>query len=373
MSSEARNGSCCFPSCEHLELSFAIFKQFKTFRNFSRKSDDSLRTFITEYERLKSECNSTIYGRITKEQIEVLELLVVCNLDIDDVKSILEVPENTKCQVDYESIKFSILEIAEEMDKLEMKVEDVQEDVKLAKIEIEDIDNENICDEEISQTDEINQDDDDQSDETDGDTKLIKFSKEEKPDIGIIEKDSEIGNSTVPKKTGPTVPRPKPKYKEKRKQCKDCGSFVLRLNAHYRDVHLGIKVPCDVCGKLIIERHLKKHMIIHKTANVKCDECDYVTMSKSRLRMHKTNQHKPKQFACDICGNQFGTNVILQNHISSVHNKITKCLFCDFQTNNTDSMDRHVSFRHKKSANFVCTVCSFETPFLKISDCVPIQ
>ena len=351
MTLQSRNDICSSLSYGHLELDFPVFEKFKTFKNFSRKAEESFKTFIAKYERLKLEIEETVCSRSTKEQIEVFELLIVCNLDSDDVKSILN---NTNSDLDYESVKGNIMEIADEIDKLELKVEEAKSDfnIKETKVEIEEFNIDNVCNEQglddvVHDESDISNDNS-LSDQIHGDTKIIKFSKAENE-----------SDTPLPNEKGTL--RPKKKTKEMRKQCKDCGKFVLRLKAHFRDVHLGIKVPCDVCGKQIIESHLWKHMRIHKTTEIKCDECNYVTINNERLQLHIKNMHKPKEFACDICGSQYGTKICLRNHMNTVHNsKSIKCLHCDFQTTNSKSMNRHVIDRHKKPANFVCAFCNFE-------------
>ena len=72
---------------EDEELDTAKFQEYKDFRKFTRKPEDNFITFISEYENLVFKIESAICDK----NIKILELLLACNLDSDDVKTIFDV------------------------------------------------------------------------------------------------------------------------------------------------------------------------------------------------------------------------------------------------------------------------------------------
>ena len=100
---------------ENDELDITKFQEYKDYRQFTRKPEDSFISFIAEYEDLVSKIQSTICDK----NIQIFELLLACNLDSDDVETIFENFKNDKTAITYTAVKSSILEIAAELDQLE--------------------------------------------------------------------------------------------------------------------------------------------------------------------------------------------------------------------------------------------------------------
>lgn len=58
--------------------------------------------------------------------------------------------------------------------------------------------------------------------------------------------------------------------------------FHLRIRSH----------TCQECGKSFIERsHLVRHEKIHSDQKIKCEECDYTTTRRDKLKEHKAKHH----------------------------------------------------------------------------------
>ena len=69
---------------------------------------------------------------------------------------------------------------------------------------------------------------------------------------------------------------------------------------------------------------LQDHKAMYHNPNrkpIKCEKCDYSSLSKDRVKAHFKRVHigLPKHFVCDICGNRFNLNGNLKHHIKTVH------------------------------------------------------
>merc|ERR1712126_319074 len=250
-------------------------------------------------------------------------------------------------EISYSAVKSSILEIAAELDKLE-------------------------------DNSELNNDDDDTRNseyveyaECKNESKSV-FKEEVDPIVTEVVSISEEDPCLIKFSTAERDKRRKEKKNarnkewssrqtlkgRKRHKCDECGAMVVLLTKH-KLTHAP-KIACEICGKMVQNGTMKSHMLIHKTPEVKCDQCDYLTVSE-RLKGHVERCHGPKNFACELCGSQFGTSVSLQSHIKGTHNTSLNCSYCKFQTSSKDSLKKHMMYKHEKSANCVCVLCSFET------------
>lgn len=354
--------------CENLKIDISKFQEYKTFRQFIRKPEDNFITFIAEYELLVAK----IEENICEKSWKTLELLLACNLDNDDVENIFENLKNEKSAITYTAVKTSILDIASELDQLEENTEthdnhDFEDDTANVsdldltnnKTEKEAIIKEEI-DSSVKEIDTLEQNDPclikfSKSDQDSFKTKknyVLKRSKAEREEIRREKK--RISNRRWAERE-----RLKGKPRKKHK-CDECGALVVLLSHHMKQVHTP-KVPCDICGKMIGYSNMSAHLLVHKSPEIKCDQCDYLTVSMERLKGHIERSHGPKNFACELCGRQFGNSLCLSMHVKKVHNSSLKCSYCKFETSNKDSLEKHMMFKHEKSANFVCVVCNFET------------
>ena len=95
-----------------------------------------------------------------------------------------------------------------------------------------------------------------------------------------------------------------------------------------------------------------------------CDNCDYEAFDQSTLKQHKRVVHKKeKNYPCNLCDKKFSYATALKNHAKVVHNpdvKDEKCDQCDFETQTKDKLRRHKNTHHtkkNKEINFKCEPC----------------
>lgn len=150
------------------------------------------------------------------------------------------------------------------------------------------------------------------------------------------------------------------------------------LKEHIRLTHLAKKtrVVCHICGKVVIESNLRRH--IHKThaknyatgteptvpkERMQCELCDYATSQKELLKKHFSRRHGQKDKVCDVCGKAFATVGLLGQHLKTQHsqaqhqyNVLTLCGFCGKRML-ARNLQAHVRRVHEQAKDFTCDVC----------------
>ncbi|CAH0551372.1 unnamed protein product [Brassicogethes aeneus] len=161
-------------------------------------------------------------------------------------------------------------------------------------------------------------------------------------------------------------------------------------------------LKCHLCSyfttnKLILDRHIKRHSLLHKKPVV-CKQCDFVSMSshdkwfhmrtcqptskvyecklcsytttrKYRMVDHNKTHLELKVHLCNVCDKKFSVRESLYRHLIT-HNKKNeklqlqnlKCSSCDFTTNNKERFEKHLA-SHKDPLTFKCGQCFFQTNF----------
>ena len=182
--------------------------------------------------------------------------------------------------------------------------------------------------------------------------------------------------------------------------CEICGkSFNYKsiLKNHIETTHEVSENQCDLCGKFYAtERHLKLHKKEFHNKVIKCDNCDKLFGSRTKLNFHVQIVHKSKdhqcphcdyegtpfnlschvkkmhgeQISCDKCEKIFYNEKSFQNHVKNSHNleRHFKCDKCNDSFFLLDHFKRHVRQVHDKSKPFECTICFKRFNFKKTLD-----
>ena len=135
-------------------------------------------------------------------------------------------------------------------------------------------------------------------------------------------------------------------------QCNDCNK-ILRFGQWFSHQKTHQKIICPHCEKNIPLLMKSKHVPTctenpQRIAPIKypCDQCDFVTLGKYRIEIHR---QRHKKFSCENCKKKFKTLENLENHNLKAHRtprikqkpNILKCEFCDYQSIHKGTFNRH--------------------------------
>jgi len=125
-------------------------------------------------------------------------------------------------------------------------------------------------------------------------------------------------------------------------------------------------LKCDKCGKSFINRKkIAAHMKVHKSLT-KCKICNSMLKPDSiygHMRtIHPTTNEK---FNCTICGKTFKDKIFLKNH-ENTHDKKYECKFCKRKFSQKHELSTHVSKKHENPNSFECKTCGKYFNFKKV-------
>jgi len=148
---------------------------------------------------------------------------------------------------------------------------------------------------------------------------------------------------------------------DKKHKCRKCDYSATKksnLKAHQQAVHEGFKYSCEICYKQFSARcNLKKHLnALHEEndcevrtyscklcvyqakrkshlqrhfeikhvdrsllTQLKCSDCDYTTIHKGHLKIHKESIHYGVKYTCSLCKKQLSCKKTLTNHMRLMH------------------------------------------------------
>jgi hypothetical protein len=127
-------------------------------------------------------------------------------------------------------------------------------------------------------------------------------------------------------------------------KCIYCGVIKLNnscLSEHIRYSHHNVSVSCRVRNCFYFfhfkeeeERHFKeKHAELEKAKAFKCPHCNFKTVSRVRLNLHK-EQHSSVAIKCNICKKSYKSANNLKRHKYNVHRALEKCVRCNIMVKN---------------------------------------
>ncbi|XP_025160434.1 GDNF-inducible zinc finger protein 1-like isoform X11 [Harpegnathos saltator] len=130
--------------------------------------------------------------------------------------------------------------------------------------------------------------------------------------------------------------------------CRYCGKSVTDVCSHEskhrkRAGEKTGQLSCHLCVKKFQNQtRLDNHLLLHKKG-YKCDECDVVASSSSKLQYHKNRKHKPGM-TCPICKKVFMSKNFHQHVLTHAGTRPYKCDIC-----NEDFTQRSSLFRHRRN------------------------
>jgi hypothetical protein len=104
-------------------------------------------------------------------------------------------------------------------------------------------------------------------------------------------------------------------------KCPQCGIYVKEVQRHINQVH--VKIPCELCGKLVMPGTFKTHNDQFHTApekrRYKCDVCGLACASSFKLKDHANIHTGEKPYDCEHCGVGFSSSTGRRSHVRYVH------------------------------------------------------
>ena len=131
------------------------------------------------------------------------------------------------------------------------------------------------------------------------------------------------------------------------------------VKRHLAEVHgIGQVFQCNQCdyktGGASGRGHLKLHMMRHnQEKNFLCDQCEFGTYEKTRLKEHYNNRHgsDPPKYSCNECDYKSNDKGNFKAHQEVRHGSvILSCEECDYKTKSKRGLREH---KRKHSANFL--------------------
>ena len=132
-------------------------------------------------------------------------------------------------------------------------------------------------------------------------------------------------------------------------KCPKVFSRARSLRNHVDYMHLGLGIPCSVCGKACSKYDIKAHEAIHRTTkDFKCDLCSAAFKTKSELQLHRKRHTKPYSVYCEMCGQGcFSGKELVEHQRIHTGEKPFACSLCDYRCAHKPNLKIHMKVHNK--------------------------
>ncbi|CAH0714187.1 unnamed protein product, partial [Brenthis ino] len=144
--------------------------------------------------------------------------------------------------------------------------------------------------------------------------------------------------------------------------CDKKKASILSLQFHFRSFHL--QTPgglCSVCNKTFKKfKTWKRHERLHNENSLfVCDHCGRKFVFRHEIKSHLIHHTDVRQYVCETCGKGFKRMWGLKDHIENVHSSAqpVKCEHCNKIYKSQSKLELHMR-NISKDKPFVCEVCS---------------
>ena len=290
------------------------YRRYKEFKYFSRSGDnDDLNIFFVHYDKLRKDIEE-----ISACQLQILDLLSVCNIPDNKVQQILDFPSDETFQKTYESIRDRIRSIIggkeceddllKDVETLESMIV-VKEEIKETLESMIDVKEEIIYREdcidfresyELEKADDF---DDPHATETKQDEKILKELDENNQCVDEDDDDLDLESETC------DFHSDKSSTANEKFVCDTCGAHFITLGSlkiHIKHIHSKSKSSGKNLTKEI------KETIPKQKKQIKCPKCPRVYSNARSLSNHipiHSDRHK-----CPVCKNRFSNSSKLDKH-----------------------------------------------------------
>ena len=156
------------------------------------------------------------------------------------------------------------------------------------------------------------------------------------------------------------------------------GTTIADLRTHELVIHTQEEFKCDSCGHIVLsESDLRGHIeAYHEDAGNDrifiCTNCDEEYRSKEELEQHMKIKHSKEDLVlkCDKCDFEGESTLSLENHRKSNHYHFKYfCCACDYETLNKDVLKLHKTEKHgdpfletRREKEFPPPKCNLQDP-----------
>ncbi|KPJ16148.1 Zinc finger protein 26 [Papilio machaon] len=154
-------------------------------------------------------------------------------------------------------------------------------------------------------------------------------------------------------------------------QCSKCTETFITwelLKLHYAQNHHIIKdTQCQVCGQILPDNELQKHMKIKHTEiiTLQCKYCEFKTKSRGSLTQHMLRHKNATTLNCEMEGCRYKTfyEVAMLKHKQKHTEQGVKlqCSKCSFQTMNKYILKYHEEAHLTGKKKYACDKCDYAT------------
>lgn len=149
--------------------------------------------------------------------------------------------------------------------------------------------------------------------------------------------------------------------------CQEVCTNSLRLHTHVKESHTmkDFYVVCDACGqKFTTKQNLRRHKLLKhddsfQKLTCSVENCNYVTVSKSVLKLHMYKHTATKSFICEICGNGYWFLKALKRHRITHQDKEEfpcQCKICGAKFAYLSGLQNHEEV-HSGTLTYCCQTC----------------
>ncbi|CAH0546341.1 unnamed protein product [Brassicogethes aeneus] len=133
--------------------------------------------------------------------------------------------------------------------------------------------------------------------------------------------------------------------------------YDLKIYKLYSAPKQKVKVPCHICGKMVLKRSLVDHVKLHTNEKAySCPVCEESFKTQGHLRAHRISKHEPKEM-CEICGAQIKRNHIRRHLLKHGDIRKYKCTTCDKSFKTVSALQQH-KLIHENFARHRCDICA---------------
>ena len=108
---------------------------------------------------------------------------------------------------------------------------------------------------------------------------------------------------------------------------------------------------CEQCEyKTKRKYRLKEHVqYIHEGNFYTCEQCDYIAAQKSQIKLHVEIKHEGIRYSCDQCDFKGQTKTILKQHVQYLHEgRVYPCSQCKYEARIRGELNQHIKIKHSQ-------------------------